>query len=219
MDRFSWILSQIQSTDTVMHIGCCGDEWHFDKTWKEGRSLHARLRDLVGNQNLIGTDINKGRLGDMRQMGYEVLFGNVEGMNLFEGTHFDEPVEPGIRKVDVVVAGEIIEHPSNVGRFLDSVGDCIKTDGRLILTTPNAYGFWFQICNWVNYNELKFVNPEHTHWHSRQTLKAVLQRHGWNVITFSILRPEAGSRRLKWLKSIPEAIPRLRPTLAVSARR
>jgi 2-polyprenyl-3-methyl-5-hydroxy-6-metoxy-1,4-benzoquinol methylase len=70
---------------------------------------------------------------------------------------------------DVAVAGDVIEHVSNQGLFLDNVCRHLEPGGRLIITTPNA--------KWPTV----FVrpNPTHTLWHDRFTLRHLLERHGY----------------------------------------
>jgi len=219
IDRFSWIMSQLDPSDSVIHIGCCGDEWHFENTWQEGRSLHGMIEDQIGKERLFGVDLNRKRLQEMRAMGHQVFYGDAESMVLQGGEGLDLAVAETELRADAVVAGEVIEHLSNVGRFLAAVIRHLKPGGRLILTTPHAYGFWYQVCNWLGYDEERFVNVEHTHWHSRQTLAAVLQRHGWTVTRLDYLCPEPAARKLRWVKAIPELLPRLRPNLGAVAVR
>ena len=50
-----------------------------------------------------------------------------------DATHFDLQ-----QKFDAIVAGELIEHLSNPGLFLDCSSRHLQNNGLLILTTPNA---------------------------------------------------------------------------------
>lgn len=78
------------------------------------------------------------------------------------------------RKFDVIVAGDVIEHVSNQGLFLDNIRKHLNSDGRLIITTPNA--------KWPTV----FLKPNvtHTFWHDIFTLKCILTRHGFFVEDF-----------------------------------
>lgn len=208
-DRISFILNQISPTDRVLHIGCCSDEWQFDRVWKEGYALHNALADRVGNKRLVGIDINHTRLAEMARMGFAVTYGDAEDLS---GT----VAIPGRYRADVVV-GEIIEHLTFPGRFLDAVGQFMAPDSKLILTTPNAFGFW----SWVSYGLLgrQERHPEHTCWFTPLTLKNLLERHGWKALELCTVGPDPAPRRLRWLKQLPERIERLRPELAVVAQR
>jgi 2-polyprenyl-3-methyl-5-hydroxy-6-metoxy-1,4-benzoquinol methylase len=75
------------------------------------------------------------------------------------------------RKFDIIVAGDVIEHVSNQGLFLDNIKRHLKDDGTLIITTPNAK--WWTV----------FLRPNKTHtlWHDRHTLVRILETHGFVV--------------------------------------
>jgi 2-polyprenyl-3-methyl-5-hydroxy-6-metoxy-1,4-benzoquinol methylase len=44
-------------------------------------------------------------------------------------------------KFDFLIAGDVVEHMNNPGRFLEKVGDLLNKGGRLISDVPNAYSF------------------------------------------------------------------------------
>lgn len=75
------------------------------------------------------------------------------------------------RRFEVIVAGDVIEHMSNPGRFLDNCRRHLEPGGQLVLTTPNA--------KWPTV----FLRPNPTHalWHDRHTLGHLLERHGFRV--------------------------------------
>lgn len=82
---------------------------------------------------------------------------------------------PHIAGLDVIIAGEIIEHLSNAGHFID----LLRGAGvRVILTTPNAYS----IAGTQHMaNGRENVNAEHVAWYSYQTLKTLVERHGFEI--------------------------------------
>lgn len=75
------------------------------------------------------------------------------------------------RTFEVIVAGDVIEHVSNQGRFLENIHRHLAPEGRLVLTTPNA--------KWPTV----FFKPNETHtlWHDRHTLTHALSRAGFEV--------------------------------------
>ena len=75
------------------------------------------------------------------------------------------------RSFDVAVAGDVIEHVSNPGRFLDNIRRHLEGDGTLAITTPNAK--WPTVA--------LAPNPTHVLWHDRFTLRTLLERHGYQV--------------------------------------
>lgn len=83
---------------------------------------------------------------------------------------------PEIAGVEIVVAGEIIEHLSNAGHFLDLL-HAYKCP--VILTTVNAFndvGY-----RYMSERMIECVNQEHVAYYSYWTLKTLVERHRWKV--------------------------------------
>lgn len=85
---------------------------------------------------------------------------------------------PELSDLDLVLCGEMLEHLSNPGHFLDLV----KAYGcDIIITVPNAFsavGF-----SWAN-RGTEIVNREHVAWYSWHTLKTLVERHGYHIKEF-----------------------------------
>lgn len=75
-------------------------------------------------------------------------------------------------KYDIIICGEILEHLSNAGMFLDKLH---KYNLPIILTVPNAFG------NNSARIGVENVNKEHVAWYSYHTLKVLVERHGFIV--------------------------------------
>jgi len=84
------------------------------------------------------------------------------------------------QKFDVIFAGDLIEHLSNLGQFLDSCRRNLKKDGKLILTTPNAFNL-FNIIEKLIKKEPE-VNRDHTIYFNFSVLKKLLEKNGWMVV-------------------------------------
>ena len=97
-------------------------------------------------------------------MGYNVVHGNVETMNLG-------------RCFDVIVASDLIEHLANPGMFLERSREHLRDDGALCLVTPNAHSL--NTAAKALLGAKAAVNPEHTCWYDPTTLKQLLARHGF----------------------------------------
>ncbi len=97
----------------------------------------------------------------LRRKGYEVLAVNAEEMS------FDE-------EFDVVVAGEVIEHMSNPGEFLEAAHKALRPQGRLILSTVNVWCFLYYAFEVANTYRANFV---HVCWYDRWTLTNLLNNH------------------------------------------
>ena len=103
----------------------------------------------------------------LRRSGFNVLCGNLETIDI--GKTFD-----------VIVAGDLIEHLSNPGLFLDNMKKHLRRDGVLILHTPNPFGItrFFQMLTKKHVE----VNPDHACYYDVLTITQLLKRHGYEEI-------------------------------------
>lgn len=90
------------------------------------------------------------------------------------------------RKFDVIVAGEIIEHLQNPDAFLKSAYNCLRKEGRLIITTPNANNP-FVSRNKVGH--IRLYNPKE--------LVILLSKHSFKVKSVQYFEGEARTFRGK----------------------
>lgn len=140
-------------------IGQTGDYCLWDIITKHaGDVVGVDLPDSVGK----GKDLFRLQEAQIaHQNDRRIVYGNMETLNLG-------------RCFDVAVAGDVIEHVSNQGLFLDNIHRHLGSQGRLLLTTPNA--------KWITV--LARPNPTHALWHDRFTLTHILSRHGFEVEEF-----------------------------------
>lgn len=82
------------------------------------------------------------------------------------------------KQYDYILCGEILEHLSNPGRFLDKLKEY---NCPIIITVPNA--FCTSGYTWVK-KEIENVNLEHVAYYSYNTLKTLVERHGYTVREF-----------------------------------
>ena len=80
---------------------------------------------------------------------------------------------------DVIFAGDVIEHLSNPGLFLDSCKRHLKSDGQLIITTPNCFSLFSMTEKITKYEPT--VNKDHTCYFNIKTLSQLLEKNGWMV--------------------------------------
>lgn len=148
----------------VLHVGCANNR--FPRTKAElGHWLHGAL--IEAGWSVLGADINREHLAEMARAGYEVTY--LDAMAIpEEGERFDS-----------IVAGELIEHIENPGLFLNGCRKRLAPGGRLVLTTPNAFGV-MDILGYVRKFDRAF-HPEHTCWFDAQTLRQMLERCGFRV--------------------------------------
>jgi 2-polyprenyl-3-methyl-5-hydroxy-6-metoxy-1,4-benzoquinol methylase len=89
------------------------------------------------------------------------------------------------KKFDVVVAGEIIEHISNLDGFFKSIIKHLKKDGKLIITTPNVFKFYNLIYAIFGIEPKK--HPGHILYFDIKTLEEILNRYGFKIKKYSYL--------------------------------
>jgi hypothetical protein len=82
---------------------------------------------------------------------------------------------------DVVFAGDLIEHLSNPGLFLERAHRNLVSDGILVLATPNTYSLAKMIRVIGRITNEPPVNPEHTFYFTPKTLGQLLRRYGFQI--------------------------------------
>ena len=150
----------------VLDLGAA-DALHVELHRETGLWLHATLAAAAAE--CVGIDADAAAVERLRAEGYDMRCGDVEALDL--GAQFD-----------VIVAGELIEHVRNVGRFLDSAARHLAPDGRLVLTTPNAFSLHAQPGPLAPLRRTRGINPTHVAWYCRTTLRQALEISGWEVV-------------------------------------
>jgi len=179
-ERVQSILDEVRGRH-ILHVGCVG-EVPRNKV-EEKHSMHLQLCRAFPQAEIIGIDTNHAGLQEMKQKGLNVLFGDAE--NLEFGARFD-----------IIVAGELIEHLSNPGRFLEGCRKSLKPNGQVILSTPNSFSPMYSLMYLKNFT--RAFNPEHTLWLCPQTLNQIAERCGFRVTKILFvddLQPEIVSSR------------------------
>lgn len=151
----------------ILDVGCVGGSLNE----KSPYWLHRRLREVF--PAVTGVDINAEAVMELQSKGYRVLLQDAEKLVLRE-------------RFDSIIAGELMEHLSNPGRFLEVAKQHLKREGRLIVTTP----YPFSALNFV-YALLKFPktcsNKEHTVWFCPSTLRELARRYGYKVVHLELV--------------------------------
>jgi len=86
---------------------------------------------------------------------------------------------------DVIFAGDLIEHLSNPGLFLESCQKSLKSGGVLILTTPNTFNL-FNIAGKIT-NSDPVVNYDHTMYLNPKTITRLLDKNNFEVANIHYL--------------------------------
>lgn len=175
---FRTIYPLIKDKD-VLDVGCI--EHSKDAIIKNPFWIHRFLND---NSNVLGIDILKEDVKDLCKEGYNMKVANAETFKLN-------------RKFDVIFAGELIEHLSNPGLFLQQSKKHLRENGYLILTTPNAFYLPRLIKCIFSLDDNPPVNKEHTNWFSPATIKELLNRNNFDILSIKRFDATAPKRTIK----------------------
>ncbi len=147
----------------VLDVGCV--EHSFENSLKKGpRWLHRRIKENAAS--VLGLDYETAEVLKMQQAGYNVRQANAENFDLSE-------------KFDLIVAGELLEHLSNPGKFLECAQRHLNEGGQLVITTPNANCMIYFLENLLLGREID--NTDHVCLYSPATIKTLLSRHGFVI--------------------------------------
>jgi hypothetical protein len=119
--------------------------------------------DIEGIEILRNAGYKNLAVADVEQLAHENPFGSID--------------------FDVIVAGEILEHLSNPGYFLDNIRVLLRRPtSKLLLTTVNAYCAYRFVFTLLVGREN--VHQDHVAYYSRSTLLKLLTRHGYEIDDF-----------------------------------
>lgn len=167
-------LKKVSRGKKVLHLGCT--DWPYTEIAIEaGTQLHFVLADLANE--LTGFDADKDGLDFLKTKGFENLYyANLEKLDEVE---LDETF-------DIIIAGEMIEHLSNPGLFLQGIKRFMREDTNLIITTINAYcgmrflNYGFRGKGGIN----EPVHPDHVYYFSYSTLRHLIDREKFTETNF-----------------------------------
>lgn len=141
----------------------------------DGTMLYTMIEEVASTQ--YGIDLSADGIEVLRGRGYKNL-AVADAEQIAAQSPF------GQVEFDVIVAGEIIEHLSNPGLFLESLKPLFyKPSAKLVLTTVNAYcahRFFYSLLMGK-----ESVHPDHVSYFSRKTLIRLLTMHGYEIEDFS----------------------------------
>lgn len=161
VNRNEFILSA-SNNQNVLHLGAV------DRSLEPMADLHIKITNA--SKLTVGADIDKEGINELKKKGISnIIYCNVEKI---DENLFDE-------KFTLVIAGEIIEHLSNPGLFLEGIKNVFNQDTKMIITTPNPFSFQRFVPPLIYKTE--YVHPEHTCYYSYNTLRALLERHGFVI--------------------------------------
>lgn len=160
-DKADWI-PKFTKGKKVLDLGCV--RHNLEETEKSGW-LHGLIQENA--KSVLGVDYLEKEVSALRERGYNIICANVEEMELKD-------------KFEVIVAGDIIEHLSNPGRFLEKVGEHLAGGGVFVVTTPNPIHFLRFIR--VLFTGRADPNPEHAVFFTDKLLGQLAERYGLQVV-------------------------------------
>jgi SAM-dependent methyltransferase len=173
VDRVTFIKEQCRGKK-VLHLGCTNYPYTAQSI-ENHDLLHHSLAE-ISNQ-LYGFDFDQKGIEALRESGTKNLF--LADLEKLEDVDLNETF-------DVIVAGEMIEHLSNVGLFLRGIARFMNNNTKLIITTVNAYGglrFMLYALRGKG-GTAEPVHPDHVAYYSFSTLSLVINREKLSVKEF-----------------------------------
>lgn len=167
VDRADYLIEAIRGRRAA-HVGfvdsgCWSYHDRFD-SW-----LHAHLDAAASS--LVGLDLDEAGVQRALELGFAA--------HAVDARDPEAVAALGLDPVDVVVAGEVIEHLDDSGSFLEGLHSLVAPGGRLVVTTPNASGLLNAGAAALAGYEVN--HPDHVTLYSCFTLTNLMQRHGWEV--------------------------------------
>jgi SAM-dependent methyltransferase len=90
---------------------------------------HGLILQSLRDCDAIGVEIDESEAAMAQASGFDVRVGHAG--------HYDAG-----RKFDVVIASEVIEHMLDPQSLLENAARHLRPGGKLLLTTPNGYGYY-----------------------------------------------------------------------------
>jgi 2-polyprenyl-3-methyl-5-hydroxy-6-metoxy-1,4-benzoquinol methylase len=161
-----WIIPYVTGKK-VLDLGCV--QHSLDHT-KKSDWLHGIIKTHA--KSVLGVDYLKDEVSALVGQGYNMVCENVETMQLQD-------------TFEIIVAGDIIEHLSNCGQFMERVCEHLTQDGLFLVSTPNPITF-LRFMRWLLLGRVS-PNKEHTCWFTADVLGVLAERYGLEVVNVSYI--------------------------------
>ncbi|MEE9525448.1 MAG: methyltransferase domain-containing protein, partial [Candidatus Woesearchaeota archaeon] len=205
MLRNNFILKYIKNKN-VLDLGFLGEN---------EKRLFSELHEFIldNSKSVLGVDIHQERISKLKEANYSVIDDDVIELKKIKtkGTKFE-----------VIIAGELIEHLDDPGKFLNNLKNVLDTNGLIIFTTPNIFSLRYILRHlifgqenpyWKNRKEE--IKYGHVTGFSKMLLKNLLLRKGFEIIDFSyVIKNEYKGIKGNIEKLISWIFPKLSPQMA-----
>lgn len=152
----------------VLDVGCVNHNFEATRLpdWR-----HKQISQV--SASLVGLDYEKGVVEELNREGWNIVAADAQDFDIRD--RFPDGF-------DVIVASEIIEHLVNPGGFLKSLARHLAPGGKVVITTPHAYGFAFflEVLMWGE----EHINDDHTMTFSRKNITRLFRKSGLVVDEF-----------------------------------
>lgn len=190
---------RVTSGPSVLDIGCTGGLQTDAPAVGSPLWLHGHLRERF--PNVWGVDLSPTKVAALAAAGFaNVIAADAQDLRLDE-------------TFDTVVAGEIIEHVPDPGRLLSSLAGHLKPGGRIVLTTPYAFGLPQVLYAWSRYPST-CSNSEHVLWLCPTTATELARQAGLAVTHWELVEdvsPEPQTRLYRIFRTAYPVVRRLVP--------
>lgn len=156
------IIGEAVAGKHVLDVGCVD---HRAARAERSVWLHRFICEQA--KSVVGLDNAAAEAETLNRQGYDIRVGNVETVDLNE-------------RFECVIAGEIIEHLFNPGKFLINMHRHLQPGGTLILTTPNP--FYPKRLIEIVFRRKPVVHPQHTAWFCPSTLSYIVRQNGFEEV-------------------------------------
>lgn len=167
----------------VLHIGCV-DAGMTDLRVAQENLLHINI--LNAASYAVGIDVSADGIKKLQHLGIDNLY----AVNPNDPTPVNE-------KFDVIIAGEVIEHVSDAGSFLEKYLPNLSDSGVYILTAPNAFCLTSAI---RLLRGIETVHEDHVSYYSYFTLKKLLSRYNLTPKRHAFYSGFRGGRFMRIIK-------------------
>lgn len=155
---------------TVLDIGSIDHSW---KTALElGDAWPFRQISQIA-KSVVGLDLLAEDARILREHGFNIVHGNAENFDLG-------------RQFDTIICGDIIEHLSNIGSFLNSVARHMGSGSICVITTPNAFDIEQTML--ALFHGRVAANAQHTVWLDPQVMYEAVSRSPLSIVGFYWIR-------------------------------
>lgn len=197
----------------VLHLGAVGETCQDTelRVQRAVNSTHALITRLAAR--CVGVDNDEPSVTALQERG---VFDNLmlADVTTLSRDDIDLP------SVDVVLAGDTIEHLNEPGRMLDVVNGLSDPGTQLVLTTPNAVGLNVFL---KHLRGQQIEGPDHVCSFNAYSLGNLLERYGWQIAQlWSCYQPNAvelNPRAFRAGQAVFSRFPQLGGTLFVVCSR